>query len=81
MELNGIQLELVKYSPPKSDEPLLTLEEVADRIKLAPETVRKHLSNGLPHRRISQNAVRFYYSEVQQWVDRRHAERTQGADQ
>jgi excisionase family DNA binding protein len=50
-------------------ETYMTIEEVADYLKLAKQTIRKFVLNkSIPYRKV-QKSVRFRLSEIEQWID------------
>jgi excisionase family DNA binding protein len=47
----------------------MTIEEVADYLKLAKQTIRKFVLNrSIPYRKV-QKSVRFRLSEIEQWIN------------
>jgi excisionase family DNA binding protein len=50
-------------------ETYLTIEEAAEYLKLAPQTIRKYVLNKtIPYRKV-QKSVRFRVSEIERWID------------
>jgi excisionase family DNA binding protein len=50
-------------------ETYMTIEEVADYLKLAKQIIRKFvLHKSIPYRKV-QKSVRFRLSEIEQWID------------
>ena len=48
----------------------ITIEQVAEHLKLAENTIRRWVRNGeIPHHRINR-VIRFRLSEVERWLDR-----------
>lgn len=61
---------------PVEVEPLLTVHIVARRLGESPKSVYEWISPDrcpypLPHFRVGKRAVRFYWSEVQRWLEQR----------
>ena len=57
----------------EKDEQMLTVAEVARRMRVTPWTVRSWYSNqGLPCHRLSTHSYRFYWSEVAAWLAERN---------
>lgn len=52
------------------NEPLLTAQEVAERLRVKPYAVWEWArEGGMPHRRLGTRRMRFYWSEVAKWMD------------
>jgi excisionase family DNA binding protein len=66
--------------PPPESSPWLTAREVADRLKVSPQTVhRLSTSAGLPFRQIGPNGEkRFHRAAVDGWLDRQEPDGYRG---
>lgn len=61
----------------RSDEHLLTVEEVAEFLRLSPNTVRIWCSQGkIPYRKVGERAVRFWLPEILEWTKKRGQDET-----
>jgi excisionase family DNA binding protein len=50
-------------------ETYMTIEDVAEYLKLAQQTIRKYVLNkSIPYRKV-QKSVRFRLSEIEEWID------------
>jgi excisionase family DNA binding protein len=54
----------------------LTVKEVAELVKLSVQTIRRYTMNKeIPFHKIHDRAVRFRKSEIEEWVEKRKAEK------
>ena len=51
----------------------VTINELADRIKVSIKTIRNRMADGLPYHKIG-GALRFDYDEVVEWVKKYQSE-------
>ena len=51
----------------------LTINELADRLKVSIKTIRNRMADGLPYHKIG-GALRFDYDEVVEWVKKYQSE-------
>lgn len=52
----------------KIEEELLTYDELAPLLKCTRRTLERMVQDGCPHARIGKRGVRFFYSEVIDWM-------------
>jgi excisionase family DNA binding protein len=51
-----------------NEEPLLSIEEVADLLNVSTASVRRYLKDGLPYMRFGGRMLRFRRSDVHKWM-------------
>jgi excisionase family DNA binding protein len=57
-------------SAPQNDEPLMSAKQVAKRLKVHPETVRRATrAKKLTSYKLSKTLTRYRWSDVQKWID------------
>jgi hypothetical protein len=57
------------------DEPELTTAEIAQRLRMVPDTIRRFYKEGMPGRKISYNKHLFQLSAVNAWLEKREAQK------
>jgi len=60
---------------PVLDEPELTTTEIAQRLRMVPDTIRRYFKEGMPGRKISYNKHLFQLSAVNAWLEQREAQK------
>lgn len=56
----------------RPDDHMMTVEEVAEFLRLSPSTIRIWCSKGkIPYRKVGKRSVRFLISDILDWMEKR----------